>query len=170
MSVWPTPQAGRCRTAREFEQMKSPCRRADRQLRHGLILHLSNNSRVLPRMLRSMKSAHWLTGFCFLCAVATAISHPNSGIVVNERGEVFFVHSGRGLAKLDQAGKLTYVRPCTGGHWLCLDPNGSFSRTDVPTIFDTSPNPLPTLPQTPHPACGHLLPIRCGEGKSRRRG
>jgi excisionase family DNA binding protein len=24
--------------------------------------------------------------------------------------------------------------------------------------------PLPTLPPTPHPACGHLLPIRCGEG------
>src|SRR5213594_195553 len=25
--------------------------------------------------------------------------------------------------------KLTYVHQCTGGHWLCLDPNGSFSRT-----------------------------------------
>ena len=76
-----------------------------------------------------MKTGNWLTAFCFLCAVATAISHHSSGIVVNERGEVFFVHSGRGLAKLDQTGKLTYVRQCTGGHWLCLDPNGSFSRT-----------------------------------------
>jgi len=26
------------------------------------------------------------------------------------------------------------------------------------------PGPLPTLPQTPHPAFGHLLPIGCGEG------
>jgi hypothetical protein len=26
------------------------------------------------------------------------------------------------------------------------------------------PGPLSTLPRTPHPACGHLLPIRCGEG------
>jgi len=55
-----------------------------------------------------MKTANWLKEFCFLCAAATAISHPSSGNGVNERGEVFFVHSGRGLAKLDQTGKLTY--------------------------------------------------------------
>src|SRR6476660_6937404 len=86
-------------------------------------------------MLRSMKTVNWLTGFCFLCVAATAISHPSSGIVVNERGEVFFVHSGRGLAKLDQTGKLTYVYQSKGGHWLCLDPNGSFSRTQ-PKYFE----------------------------------
>jgi sugar lactone lactonase YvrE len=48
---------------------------------------------------------------------------------------VFFVHSGRGLAKLDQTGKLTYVHQSKGGHWLCLDPNGSFSRTQ-PKYFE----------------------------------
>src|SRR2546425_3282442 len=76
-----------------------------------------------------MKTVNWLTGVCFLCAVATAISHPSSGIVVYEQKEMFFVHSGRGLAKLDQAGNLAYPHQSTDGHWLCLDPNGSFSRT-----------------------------------------
>jgi hypothetical protein len=81
-----------------------------------------------------------LTAVGFLCAAATAIAHPSSGIVVTERGEVFFVHSGRGLARLtppDSGGtnstsrpsQLTYFHRSRGGHWLCLDPNGSFSRT-----------------------------------------
>jgi len=70
-----------------------------------------------------------LAAVCFLGAAATAIAHPSSGIVVNQQGEVFFVHSGRGLAKLDREGKLTYVHQSKGGHWLCLDPQGSFSRT-----------------------------------------
>src|SRR5262245_26697592 len=84
---------------------------------------------VFPRRLPKMKTAHYLTMVCFLGAAAPAISHPSSGIVIDERGDVLFVHSGRGLAKLDQTGKLTYVHQSTGGHWLCLDSNGSFSRT-----------------------------------------
>src|SRR5687767_2823671 len=61
-------------------------------------------------------------------AASIAFAHPSSGIVVNEQGEVFFVHSARGVAKLSADGELTYVYPSTGGHWLCLDPRGSFSR------------------------------------------
>ena len=76
-----------------------------------------------------MKSVKWLAAFGCLCIATTAVSHPSSGIVVNEQGEIFFVHSGRGLAKLDREGKLTYVHQSRGGHWLCLDPQGSFSRT-----------------------------------------
>lgn len=73
--------------------------------------------------------SNWVSAVCLLFAATTAISHPSSGIVVNEQGEVFFVHSTRGVAKLDREGKLTYVHQSTGGHWLCLDPQGSFSRT-----------------------------------------
>jgi DNA-binding beta-propeller fold protein YncE len=78
-----------------------------------------------------MKSGRsvWLTAAGFLGAAFTAIAHPSSGIVVNEQGEVFFVHSTRGVAKLDREGELTYVHQSTGGHWLCLDRQGSFSRT-----------------------------------------
>jgi hypothetical protein len=64
-----------------------------------------------------------------LSTTSIVLSHPSSGIVVNDQGEVFFVHSTRGVAKLSVDGKLTYVHRSTGGHWLCLDPHGSFSRT-----------------------------------------
>ena len=92
-----------------------------------------------------MKSVNWLAVICFFCVAATAIAHPSSGIVVDERGEVLLVHSGSGLAKLDQTGKLTYVRQCTGGHWLCLDAKGSFSRTQ-PKYFER------VTPDGVHPA------------------
>src|SRR5437867_329396 len=82
-----------------------------------------------------MRTRNCWTRFCFLSAVRQPMSSQSSGIVVNERGEVFFVHSGRGLGKLDQTGKLTYVHQSKGGHWLCLDPNGSFSRTQ-PKYFE----------------------------------
>ncbi|MGI8605469.1 MAG: hypothetical protein ACR2OZ_21045 [Verrucomicrobiales bacterium] len=47
-----------------------------------------------------------LMAVCFLSAAATPVAHPGSGIVVNEQGEVFFVHSTCGVAKLDREGKL----------------------------------------------------------------
>lgn len=71
------------------------------------------------------------TGFI----VSTAFAHPSSGIVVNDKGEVFFVHSGKGVAKIERDGKLTYVRQSTGGHWMCLDREGNFSRTQ-PKFFE----------------------------------
>ena len=43
------------------------------------------------------------------CLGSTAVAHPSSGIAVTESGEVLFVHSTRGVAKVDSAGKLTYV-------------------------------------------------------------
>jgi hypothetical protein len=58
----------------------------------------------------------------------TALAHPGSGIVVDAQGNVYFTHTGRGVAKLDPQGELTYVGNTGGGHWLCLDADGSFSR------------------------------------------
>jgi hypothetical protein len=58
----------------------------------------------------------------------TARAHPGSGIVVDEQGNVYF-NGGRGVGKIDPQGKLTYVGKRGGGHWLCLDPDGSFSRS-----------------------------------------
>jgi hypothetical protein len=66
---------------------------------------------------------------------STALAHPSSGIVVNDKGEVFFVHSGKGVAKIARDGKLTYVKQSTGGHWMCLDREGNFSRTQ-PKFFE----------------------------------
>ena len=59
----------------------------------------------------------------------TALGHPGSGIVVDAGGNVYFTHTGRGCGKIDPQGKLTYVHDSQGGHWMCLDAEGSFSRT-----------------------------------------
>jgi hypothetical protein len=64
-----------------------------------------------------------------------ASAHPASGIVVDEHGQLFFIYSGHGVCKFDAQGKLTYIPPTRGGHWLCLDPQGSFSRTQ-PKYFE----------------------------------
>jgi hypothetical protein len=65
----------------------------------------------------------------FPIATFIASAHPGSGIVVGEEGNLYFTHTGRGCGKIDPQGKLTYVHKSVGGHWLSLDPDGIFSRT-----------------------------------------
>src|SRR5262245_22020740 len=65
----------------------------------------------------------------FSLATFTASAHPGSGIVVDQQGNVYFTHIGRGVGKIDPQGKLTYVGEARGGHWMCLDAQGSFSHT-----------------------------------------
>ena len=81
---------------------------------------------------------HLLLSLAFaaqLCVpLRTALAHPGSGIVVDEQGNVYF-NGGRGLGKIDPQGKLTYVGNRAGGHWLCLDADGSFSRSQ-PKYFE----------------------------------
>jgi len=81
-----------------------------------------------------------LIALCLLSLASSALGHPSSGIVVNDQGEVFFVHSTRGLAKLDRHGKLAYIHQSTGGHWLCLDRQGSFSRTQPKHFLRVTPD------------------------------
>jgi hypothetical protein len=69
----------------------------------------------------------------------TALAHPGSGIVVDEQGNVYF-NGGRGLGKIDPQGKLTYIGNRTGGHWLCLDTEGSFSRSQPKYFERVSPD------------------------------
>jgi sugar lactone lactonase YvrE len=82
----------------------------------------------------------------FSLANFSASAHPGSGIVVDEQGNVYFTHSGRGCGKIDPQGKLTYIHESRGGHWMCLDPKGTFSRTQ-PKYFEriTSPGTKPAL-------------------------
>jgi len=82
----------------------------------------------------------------FPIATFIASAHPGSGIVVDEEGNLYFTHTGRGCGKIDPQGKLTYVHDSGGGHWLCLDPEGIFSRTQ-PKHFErvTLPGTKATL-------------------------
>jgi len=82
----------------------------------------------------------------FVLTRNTAFAHPASGIVVDEAGQVFFIYSGYGVGKIDPQGKLTYIRQSRGGHWMCLDSIGSFSRTQ-PRHFEriTPPGVKPAV-------------------------
>ena len=66
--------------------------------------------------------------FCYLF-IGHASAHPASGIAVDARGRIFFVYSGHGVMQIEPDGSLTCINPSKGGHWLCLDPEGRFSRT-----------------------------------------
>ncbi len=64
----------------------------------------------------------------FFLATFTASAHPGSGIVVDAEGSVYFSHFERGVGKIDLQGKLIYLGNTRGGHWMCLDTDGIFSR------------------------------------------
>ena len=56
-------------------------------------------------------------------------AHPASGILVDANGNVFFVYTGHGVMRVLPDGKIACIAPSKGGHWLCPDFAGSFSRT-----------------------------------------
>jgi hypothetical protein len=70
----------------------------------------------------------------FVLAGRIMSAHPSSGLAVAENGDVYFVHSGMGLARVNGRGELNYVHRSTGGHWMCLDREGVFASVD-PKIF-----------------------------------
>jgi hypothetical protein len=70
----------------------------------------------------------------FALSTLTILGHPASGIEVDEQGQIFFIHSRVGVAKIDTQGKLTYIHRTTGGHWMCLDPKENFSG-QYPRLF-----------------------------------
>jgi sugar lactone lactonase YvrE len=64
-----------------------------------------------------------------------AHAHPGSGIVVDDKGRVFFQDStGRAILMVDARGQLTKHSDKLGGHWMALDPQGSFARSDVKLV------------------------------------
>src|SRR4026208_1176575 len=82
-----------------------------------------------------MKRFWFLAALFLMGAIVVSQAHPSSGLVVTDKGEVYFVHSGVGVARIEPDGKLTYVKRSTGGHWLCLDREGAFARTQ-PKFFE----------------------------------
>jgi len=59
-------------------------------------------------------------------------AHPNSGIAVDPRGEVYFVDTGSGLWKIDTKGALVQI-PAPRFHWMALDPDNRLGSTRLPT-------------------------------------
>lgn len=70
-----------------------------------------------------------------LLAAPMACAHPGSGIAVDSQGEVYFVHTGVGVFKVDREGRLVR-RPGSGYHFMTLDPEGRFVRQRWPRFPD----------------------------------
>jgi SMP-30/Gluconolactonase/LRE-like region len=74
-----------------------------------------------------------LTAHVLMSVVMTSIvAHPGSGIVVDRRGEVYFLDTGSGVWKIDLRGKLTHL-PGPRFHWMALDSDDCFGATHLPT-------------------------------------
>ena len=72
----------------------------------------------------------------YVLMATNALGHPASGIVVDEQGQVVFVHTGRGVCKIDAEGKQTYIHSVSGGgHFLAFDAEGRFS-TQFRRLFE----------------------------------
>jgi len=63
---------------------------------------------------------------------ASIMAHPGSGIVVDRRGEVYFIDTGAGVWKIDLQGKLTQL-PGPRFHWMAIDSDDCFRTTELPT-------------------------------------
>lgn len=76
-----------------------------------------------------------LLSFTFMCCLVTAAArpvsaHPGSAIVVDAKGQVYFVDTGHGVWTVDAEGKLVDL----GGpafHWMALDPDRRFAGLRV---------------------------------------
>ena len=68
-------------------------------------------------------------------AVTSAAAHPGSGIVVDRRGNVYFMDTGRGVWMIDPSGRLT---PHQGQafHWMAIDDASRFAGVHLPSTPD----------------------------------
>jgi len=88
--------------------------------------------------LSSYLSSYLCLLFCFLSHNVSA--HPGSGIVVDDQGQVFFQDSiARTIWKIDAQGKLTAFHDKLGGHWMALDVNGKFARSELKLVERITP-------------------------------
>lgn len=74
-----------------------------------------------------------LTALVMVLVFSTSIiAHPGSGIVVDRRGEIYFVDTGAGVWKIDLHGKVTQV-PGPKFHWMAIDLDDRFRTAHLPT-------------------------------------
>jgi len=65
----------------------------------------------------------------------TASAHPGSGIVVDERGNVFFQDSvARTIWRINPDGKVSAHHDKLGGHWMTLDGKDRFARAETKLV------------------------------------
>ncbi|HTD65999.1 MAG TPA: hypothetical protein VK846_05645 [Candidatus Limnocylindria bacterium] len=71
----------------------------------------------------------------FAFATNIGFAHPGSGIVVDERGHVFFQDSAaRTIWQINRDGKVSACSDKLGGHWMALDTKDRFARSTVKLV------------------------------------
>ena len=88
-----------------------------------------------------MDGMAWFVGGCcrVIFALAAALllgaavlGHPGSGILVDRRGQIYFIDTGSGLWRIDARGAVSHLSPLRN-HWLAMDANDRFTRANLPT-------------------------------------
>ena len=81
-----------------------------------------------------------IVGAFLIVAALTVSAHPGSGIVVDERGQVFFQDSAaQTIWKIDPSGEVTAHDDKMGGHWMTLDSRAKFARSDLKLVERIAP-------------------------------
>jgi uncharacterized membrane protein len=78
-------------------------------------------------MKSNLRPSAALCGIMLVALAAPALAHPGSGIVVDARGNVWFMDTGYGVWQIDPSGHLT-PQGGTGGHFLAIDRSGKFKH------------------------------------------
>ena len=87
-----------------------------------------------------------LTAHLLVSALSISImAHPGSGIVVDRRGEVYFLDTGSGVWKIDLQGKLSHL-PGPRFHWMTIDYDDCFRTAHLPTGASGDINRVGTSP------------------------
>jgi hypothetical protein len=68
-----------------------------------------------------------LISILLLLQSGTVFPHPGTGILIDAFGNIYFIHTGVGIAKYSTDGLLTYVYKSNDGHWMCFDDADIFS-------------------------------------------
>ena len=85
----------------------------------------------------------------FITATFSAVAHPGSGIIADKQGNIFVSVTGEwaaGLWHIDPSGKTKRIST-TGAHWIALDTQNKFARSDLDSWFRQriTPNLVRTL-------------------------
>ena len=84
----------------------------------------------MTRSPKHVRIARVLVALGLVAASATSLkAHPGSSIVVDAKGNVYFVDTGQGVWKLDVNGGLTLIHT-VAYHWMALDERGHFAKAN----------------------------------------
>jgi hypothetical protein len=87
------------------------------------------------RSRTALDTLKWVVCLALFVPARAASAHPGSGIIVDSRRHVYFVHTGVGVLKVDPEGRLLRQEG-PGFHFMAIDPDGRFQGQRWPRFPD----------------------------------